>query len=58
MANNTLKYKRIDGEARAAAQRAWNRPVLWPVILVLVLLLVSLIPAIRGFRARERSRAL
>ncbi|MCB1728709.1 MAG: peptide ABC transporter substrate-binding protein, partial [Gammaproteobacteria bacterium] len=58
MANNTLKYKRVDGPVRAAAQQAWNRPVLWPVGLLLGLLVVSLIPAIRGFRARERSRAL
>ncbi|MGB5639890.1 MAG: ABC transporter substrate-binding protein [Sedimenticolaceae bacterium] len=58
MANNTLKYKRIDGEMRAAAQKAWNRAVLWPIGLLLLLLLASLVPAIRGFRARERSRAL
>ena len=58
MANNTLKYKRVDGPMRAAAQKAWNQPVLWPVGLVLGLLFVSLIPAIRDFRARERSRAL
>ena len=58
MANNTLKYKGVDGDARAAAQRAWNRPVLWPIGLLLGLLVVSVIPAIRGFRARERSRAL
>ena len=58
MANNTLKYKRVEGPMRAAAQKAWNQPVLWPVGLVLGLLFVSLIPAIRDFRARERSRAL
>ncbi len=58
MANNTLKYKRIDGEARAAAQAAWNRPVVWPLALLLVLLVISLLPAVRGFRARERSHEL
>ena len=58
MANNTLKYKRIDGAARVTAQQAWNKPVLWPLVLVGLLLVASLIPAIRGFRARERSRAL
>ena len=58
MANNTLKYKRVDGDTRTAAQKAWNRPVLWPIVLLLVLLIVSVIPAVRGFRARERSRAL
>ena len=58
MANNTLKYKRIDGQLRAQRQADWNQPVLWPVIALLVLLLVSAIPAIRDYRARERSRAL
>ena len=58
MANNTLKYKRIDGAARVAAQEAWNRPVRWPLVLMILVIIVSLIPAIRGFRARERSKAL
>jgi ABC-type transport system substrate-binding protein len=58
MANNTLKYKRVDGGARAEAQRAWNEPVLWPIVLVFLLLVISLVPAVRGFRARERSQAL
>ena len=30
MANNTLKYKRIDPQLRAQGRRQWNRPVLWP----------------------------
>lgn len=58
MANNTLKYKRVDGETRAAAQWAWNKPVLWPVGLFVLILIVSIIPAVRGFRQRERRRAL
>jgi ABC-type transport system substrate-binding protein len=58
MANNTLKYKKIDGAARAEAQQAWNRPVLWPIGLLALLLVLSLIPAVRGFIERERSRAL
>ena len=58
MANNTLKYRRIDGRTRADAQRAWNRPVLWPLAVLAILVLLSIIPAIRGFVARERSQAL
>ncbi|MCU7848521.1 MAG: ABC transporter substrate-binding protein [Candidatus Thiodiazotropha sp. (ex Lucinoma kastoroae)] len=56
MANNTLKYKRIEPEIRAMHQSQWNRPVLWPVITVIVLFLLSLIPAWILFRRRERSR--
>lgn len=56
MANNTLKYKRIEPEVRTVQQSQWNRPVLWPVITLAVLFLLSLIPAWILFRRRERSR--
>ncbi|HKK15111.1 MAG TPA: ABC transporter substrate-binding protein, partial [Gammaproteobacteria bacterium] len=55
MANNTLKYKRIDPVQRHKLRIAWNQPVLWPVILILVLLFVSIIPAWLTYRKRERS---
>ena len=58
MANNTLKYKRVEGAARVAAQKAWNEPVLWPMAILFVVLVISVVPAILGFRAREQSRAL
>jgi len=57
MANNTLKYKRIDGERRAAARQAWNKPVVWPLVVLGVVFVVSLVPAVIVFRRRERSAA-
>ena len=54
MANNTLKYKRLDPKLRAARQLEWNQPVLWPVILLSLLFLISLIPAWIMYRRRER----
>ena len=57
MANNTLKYKRIDGGLRAESRRQWNRPVIWPLAALGVLLLLSLVPAVVVFRRRERSAA-
>ena len=57
MANNTLKYRAVDAAARVRAQEEWNRPVLWPIGLALGLLLLSLVPALRAYRARERERA-
>jgi ABC-type transport system substrate-binding protein len=56
MANNTLKYKRIDSQLRAEYQRRWNQPVLWPVATLALMFLFSLIPAWIMFRRRERSR--
>ena len=58
MANNTLKYKRVDPIQRAEERAAWNKPILWPLYLVLVILIVTIVPAVRGFYLRERARAL
>ena len=57
MANNTLKYKRLDPEMRARYRDEWNSPVVWPVALLLLLLVVSAIPAFVIHRGRERSAA-
>jgi oligopeptide transport system substrate-binding protein len=53
MARNNIKYLRLDVEKRAALRREWNKPVLWPLGLILVLLIVSAIPAVLGYRKRE-----
>ena len=55
MARNTLKYKTIDPQLRLAARRAWNEPIVWPVIAVFVVLFVSAVPAYRTYRARQRA---
>ncbi len=57
IANNGLKYQRIDPELRARMQREWNQPVLWPVGAGIVLLALSLVPAVVTFRRRERATA-
>jgi ABC-type transport system substrate-binding protein len=57
MANNTLKYKRIDNVLRTEQQQAWNQPVVWPLILLGLGPLILLMIAIKQYRARERSRA-
>jgi len=57
MANNTLKYKRIDPVLRAQSRHAWNPPITWPAWLLALLLVGFVIPAILMFRQRERSAA-
>jgi ABC-type transport system substrate-binding protein len=54
MANNTLKYLRLDPALRAEHREAWNRPVLWPLAAVFGVLVVSAIPAFISYRRRER----
>jgi ABC-type transport system substrate-binding protein len=57
MANNTLKYKRLDPLLRQRKRSAWNPPVVWPVVVVLLVLVASSIPAFVAFRRRERRAA-
>jgi ABC-type transport system substrate-binding protein len=57
MANNTLKYKRLDPKLRVRKRVEWNPPVVWPVVSLLVLLVVSAVPAFVTHRRRERSAA-
>lgn len=57
MAHNTLMYKRIDPALREKLRREWNRPVLWPIGLLLVIFILSLLPAILAYRQRERQAA-
>jgi hypothetical protein len=57
MARNKIKYYRIDPEARAALRAEWNRPVLGPIIAIVLLLALSAIPAVASYRRRERMAA-
>jgi oligopeptide transport system substrate-binding protein len=57
MANNNLKYQRLDPQLRDRMRRAWNEPVVWPVALILLVLALSVVPAILTFRRRERATA-
>jgi len=53
--NNTLKYQRVDAAMRDRLRGEWNRPVVWPMALVAVLLAVVVVPAVVSHRRRERS---
>jgi ABC-type transport system substrate-binding protein len=53
MANNTLKYSRLDPEKRAELRLAWNRPVVWPMVVVLGTLVAGMVPAVLAYRRRE-----
>lgn len=57
MANNRLKYTRIDPVLREKRREAWNQPVLWPVALVAAVFVLMLIPAVRSYRRRNRQTA-
>ena len=54
MARNKLKYKTIDFGLRAEMRNKWNRPIIWPVIVLFMIFLLSLIPAVVTFYRRQR----
>ena len=58
MANNGLKYQRLDPQRRLQKRIEWNQPVVWPALLLLALIIVSVIPAWVTFRRRERQTAV
>jgi ABC-type transport system substrate-binding protein len=57
MARNNLKYLRLDVGERAAKRLEWNRPVLWPLGAILLLLAAVTVPAVLAYRRRERMAA-
>ena len=58
VANNILKYQRIDAVDRANARREWNRPLVWPLWLGLAVFMLAMVPAVLGYRRRERKAAI
>lgn len=54
MANNALKYRRVDPVMRAELQANWNKPVLWPLMVLLVMILLVIMPAFISYRRRQK----
>lgn len=57
MARNNIKYLKVDAQKRSALRSEWNRPVLWPLGLIVLVLIVSAAPAVVSYRRRERMAA-
>ena len=55
--NNTLKYQRIDTGLRQELRAQWNRPVVWPLLAVVVLGGLLALPAALSHRRREAQGA-
>ena len=54
MANNRLKYTRINAKERAEKREQWNQPVYWPFVIAVILLGILMIPAIKAYRSRAK----
>jgi len=57
MANNALKYQRIDPQLRAQLQAQWNPPVRWPLFALFVTGFLIIVPAFFSYRRRQRQPA-
>jgi ABC-type transport system substrate-binding protein len=55
MANNTLKYVKVDPRLRTERRTAWNRPRWGPVALIAGLLAAAAAPAVSAYRRKENS---
>jgi ABC-type transport system substrate-binding protein len=56
MANNITKYRRIDVEQRSKLQQIWNRPILWPIVLFLVISVMLISPAFIRYRSKKQQK--
>lgn len=52
-ANNTLKYQKINPTLREQLQEKWNKPILWPLWILLGFLVVIFIPLVITYWLRE-----
>ena len=51
------RYLRLDVDERRRAQAEWNKPVWWPLILLILVFAGLLLLAARSFKRRERMNA-
>ncbi|MFN0315245.1 MAG: ABC transporter substrate-binding protein [Burkholderiales bacterium] len=58
MANNSLKYLRVDAQQRDVLRERWNRPVIWPAVLLVCVLAAVASSGVVLYRRRERAAAL
>jgi len=58
LARNRIKYQRIDAPLRAKLRSEWNKPIYWPLLLGLLLLVIAVLPAWMSYRKRQRGTAL
>jgi len=57
LANDRLMYFKLDPALRAAKVAEWNRPIWWPVAVIVLLIVAAIVPAFRSWKRRERETA-
>jgi len=54
IAYNTLKYVRVDPQARAIRRAEWNRALFWPLVALGGIVVTGILPAVILYRRREK----
>ncbi len=57
ISTNTLKFVSVDAKARNHLRHAWNSPVFWPLVVLLLLMIALLLPLLIAFYKKERQPA-
>ncbi len=52
IALDSPEYYRINGQLRAKLQNQWNRPTVWPLVMGVIVILVSAVPALNVVKRR------
>ena len=55
MANNTLKYKRVDATLRTKKQKEWNQPVILPLVFLVLFVILMGFFLHRIYRNRQKA---
>ena len=55
MANNTLKYKRINAKLRVEKQKEWNQPVILPLVIFFLLLILGGYLLVKIYKNRQKA---
>jgi len=55
MANNTVKYLRVDAKTRADKRAEWNQPMMWPIAVGVLIVIALLLPGVWIYRRREHA---
>ena len=59
MANNLMKYRRIDAEKRYELQQVWNQPIIWPLAILFFIIIALILPGgMIYFRKKHRKMTL
>ena len=55
MANNTIKYLRIDPMSREAKRFAWNQPHYWPLLIFAGIIFIASLPVITSVMQKKKT---